>query len=146
MSPYTYDYPRPALTADIILFLRSESPVHVLLIKRKYPPFKDCWALPGGFMDMHETLEQAAIRELEEETGIVVKELLQFKTFDKPDRDPRGRTISTVFYAFLQEKPAAKASDDASELLWYSINKLPELAFDHKDILTEAAKLSPEGF
>lgn len=139
--PFTYEYPRPAVTSDIILFHKEHEIIEVLLIRRKYPPFLDLWALPGGFIEMHETLEQAAIRELEEETGIVINKLEQFKTFDKPDRDPRGRTISTVFFAFLDKKPdSIMASDDASDIGWFRSDRLPDLAFDHNDILREAIK------
>ncbi len=138
---YTYEYPRPAVTADTILFHRAGDVVSILLIRRKHPPFEGQWALPGGFMNMEETLEQAARRELEEETNIRVHELIPFGVFDKPDRDPRGRTITRVFYGFIENKPEnAAASDDAGELSWFSIDKLPELAFDHAKIIASAVK------
>ena len=92
---YTYEYPRPAVTVDIVIATREESP-RVLLIRRKNEPFAGCWALPGGFVEMDETLESAARRELHEETGVKTKALVQLGTFGDPGRDPRGRTISVV--------------------------------------------------
>ncbi len=136
---YTYKYPRPAVTVDIMVFLEDEKKYKVLLIQRKNPPFQNMWAFPGGFIDMEETLEKAASRELEEETGIINEELIQFRTYSDPGRDPRGRTISTVFYTVLSELPKnAKAADDAADLAWFSTDKLPELAFDHKKIMRDA--------
>ena len=98
------------------------------------------WALPGGFMDMDESLYEAAVRELKEETNIENTELKQFKTYSDPDRDPRGRTISTIFFTFIDESPGeAKAADDASNLAWFDINDLPDLAFDHSQIIHDAS-------
>jgi len=132
---FSYKYPRPAYTVDIIIIQSGK----VLLIKRAHPPYEGKWALPGGFMDMDETPEQAAIRELEEETGVIVKSLKQFRTYGAIDRDPRHRTISTVYYAVLDDKLSItpKAGDDAAEAEWFSLNKLPVLAFDHGVILEE---------
>jgi 8-oxo-dGTP diphosphatase len=93
---YTYKYPRAALTTDAIVFAKEEGSTFVLLIERGHEPFKNKWALPGGFIEMEETLEQACIRELEEETGLKVGQMAQFKTYDAIDRDPRHRTISVV--------------------------------------------------
>ena len=131
----TYKYPRPAYTVDIIIIQLEK----ILLIKRGHPPYLGKWALPGGFMDMEETPEQAAIRELEEETSVKVKSLEQFKTYGAIDRDPRHRTISTVYYAVLDDKLniIPKAGDDATEAEWFSLDNLPELAFDHTEILEE---------
>ena len=131
----TYKYPRPANTVDIIIIQNNK----VLLIKRGHPPYKGQWALPGGFMDMNETPEQSAIRELEEETDVKVKELKQFKTYGAIDRDPRHRTISTVYYTEFDNKIilSPKAGDDAAETEWFSLDNLPELAFDHGEILEE---------
>ena len=132
--PYTYKYPRPAVTVDIIVFTDEE----VLLIQRKYKPFENHWALPGGFLDMDETPEQAALRELKEETGLEFHQLTQFKTFGALDRDPRHRTISIVYYAFFKgQKSEVKAADDAALARWFAWKELPELAFDHKEILNE---------
>jgi 8-oxo-dGTP diphosphatase len=133
---HTYEYPRPAVTTDIILFHKTDTELKVLLIKRNSEPFKDTWALPGGFMNIDETLEQTAKRELKEETGIDVEDLIQFRVFDDPNRDPRGRTISIVFYKFLESIPSRiKAGDDAAEAKWFSVKKLPELAFDHEEVI-----------
>ncbi len=137
---FIYDYPRPAVCADIIVFTSNKSNPEILLIKRKFDPFKDKWALPGGFLDMDEELIDAAYRELEEETSITDIKLEQFKTFGKIGRDPRGRTVSVVFYGFIPEsnKHKARANDDAAEAAWFSIKSLPPLAFDHNEIINEA--------
>jgi 8-oxo-dGTP diphosphatase len=134
---YTYQYPRPAVTVDAILISKQQS---VLLIERGREPFKGKWALPGGFIEMDESLEVACLRELEEETGIRVGELKQFKAYGAVDRDPRHRTISVLFYAFTDEELIACAGDDAAKAKWFPINELPELAFDHHLILEEFKK------
>ncbi len=108
-----------------------------MLIERGREPFKGKWALPGGFINMDEELETACRRELEEETGIRVGELAQFKAFGSVHRDPRHRTISVVFYSFQEEEAAPLAGDDAAKAQWFPLNHLPELAFDHQLILTE---------
>lgn len=134
--PFTYDYPRPAVTVDIILFSKDKNETKVLLIQRKHDPFMNMWALPGGFVEMDETLEQSALRELEEETGITDVKIDQFQTFGDPGRDPRGRTVSIIFHGNINHKTIfARAGDDAKNLDWVSINNLPELAFDHGIIL-----------
>ncbi len=136
---FTYKYPRPALTADVLLFHNENGRVSVLLVRRKFPPFEGRWALPGGFMNLDETLENAARRELQEETSIIVNDLIPFHVFDEIGRDPRGRTITLTFYALLSEKPAAAmAGDDASELKWFDLDDLPGLAFDHRKIIALA--------
>lgn len=132
---YTYDYPRPAVTVDCII-IKNDSIPEILLIKRKFEPYKDSWAMPGGFIDEDETLEQAASRELFEETSLKNIELSQYHTFSNPNRDPRGRTISTIFFGFPDNKAQAKANDDAKEVKWFSIYELPKLAFDHHEIIT----------
>ncbi|MBW8333658.1 MAG: NUDIX hydrolase [Prolixibacteraceae bacterium] len=134
---YTYSYPRPAVTVDAILISKQNS---VLLIERGREPFKGKWALPGGFIDMGEPLETACIRELEEETGIRITSLKQFKAFGAVDRDPRHRTISVIFYAFTENELMARAGDDAAKAQWFPIDQLPELAFDHQLILEEFEK------
>lgn len=131
---YTYPYPRPAVTTDAILISSKNT---VLLIERGREPFKGKWALPGGFIDMDEPLETACRRELEEETRLKVAELKQFKAYGAVDRDPRHRTISVVFYAFLENEPQPEAGDDAAKATWFAIDRLPELAFDHRLILEE---------
>lgn len=131
---YTYSYPRPAVTVDAILISKQNS---VLLIERGREPFKEKWALPGGFIDMGEPLETACMRELEEETGIRITLVKQFKAFGAVDRDPRHRTISVIFYAFTENEIIAQAGDDAAKAQWFPIDQLPELAFDHQLILEE---------
>lgn len=133
---YIYEYPRPAVTADIAIFSPDMS--EVLLIRRGNEPYKGCWALPGGFMDMDETLEQCAIRELKEETNITADCLWEVGAFSKIDRDPRGRTITVAYYGFADQSADIKALDDAAEIAWHKISELPPLAFDHKEIIEKA--------
>ena len=134
---YTYKYPRPALTVDSIVFTKEKDSISVLLIQRGREPFKNKWALPGGFVNMDELLETACRRELEEETGLKVARMEQFKAYDAIDRDPRHRTISVVFSAELSVKQEVKGGDDAAHAKWFQISGLPELAFDHQQILEE---------
>jgi 8-oxo-dGTP diphosphatase len=122
---------------DIIVLHKTVNNNKILLIERKHPPFKNCWALPGGFIEMEETLEQSAIRELQEETGINLIKLQPFSTYGNPGRDPRGRTISIVFYAIIDKQIALTPGDDASNAKWINIKKLPSLAFDHKKIIED---------
>lgn len=132
---FCYDYPRPSVTVDIVVLTKEPRP-RVLLIQRKQPPFEGAWALPGGFIDMDETLEASARRELEEETGIKVGKLAQLAVFGDPGRDPRGRTISVVYLTRVtlnQVKPIA--ADDAVAAAWFPLTQPPKLAFDHRDIL-----------
>lgn len=134
-KPYCYDYPRPAVTVDIVIVTREERP-RVLLIRRKHDPFAGMWAIPGGFVDMDEALEDAARRELLEETGVRARRLEQLATFGEPGRDPRGRTISVVYLAQVDaDKLKTRADDDAAEVGWHPLDHLPPLAFDHKEIL-----------
>ncbi len=130
---YVYDYPRANVTADVALFTK-ETPTRVLLIRRKHDPFAGLWALPGGFIEMDETLEESARRELLEETGLAVGKLEQLHTFGDPGRDPRGRTI-TVLFAGIVGDVQALAADDAAEVAWFSLRRLPPLAFDHQKVL-----------
>ena len=134
---YTYKYPRPAVTADCVVMTKEERP-QVLLIQRGFDPFKGCWAFPGGFMNMDETTEQCAIRELEEETGLVVTELHQIGAYSKVDRDPRGRTITVAYLVLVDHPIAATGQDDAAKAQWFPIDALPPLAFDHEDIMQDA--------
>jgi 8-oxo-dGTP diphosphatase len=132
---YTYDYPRPSVTVDAVVVTREAKP-RVLLIRRKHNPFGGMWALPGGFVDMDETLEAAARRELREETGVEVKTFAQLNTFGDPGRDPRGRTISVVYLGHADAgQVRAKAADDAAEVAWHRLDRLPPLAFDHAKVL-----------
>ena len=134
---YTYKYPRAALTVDALVFVKEKASFSVLLIERSHEPFKNKWALPGGFIEMDETLEEACKRELMEETGLIASNMTQFKAYDAVDRDPRHRTISVVFFSELNEKQPVKGGDDAANAKWFSVMDLPELAFDHKQILME---------
>lgn len=144
---YSYQYPRPAVTVDIAIFMPAGKKYQVLLIKRACEPFLGSYALPGGFCEINESLEQAAVRELQEETGLRDIALTQIHTFSDPDRDPRGRIISTCF-AGLVNQPDQKglaAASDAADLGWFLLDELPELAFDHAQIIHKAVEsyLSP---
>jgi 8-oxo-dGTP diphosphatase len=134
---YTYEYPRPALTTDAIVIAPINNQEYILLIERKFEPFKGYWALPGGFVNIDEELETACIRELYEETGITVDFLKQFKTFGTIDRDPRARTISVVFSCRLNQATEPVCGDDAAKAHWYPLNNLPPLAFDHQQIIQQ---------
>ena len=142
---YSYRYPRPTVTADVAV-LRLTAVPEILLVRRSKPPFKSSWALPGGFMEMEETLEQAARRELLEETGITAGELIRFDTYDAPGRDPRGRTITQVFVMIWNEEMGTPvAGSDAKELAWFVLTSLPELAFDHSLIIRDVIRMLKEG-
>lgn len=145
---YTYDYPRPAVTVDLVIFTIADDDLKVLLIRRGLEPYKDCWALPGGFVDINESLEQAAARELQEEVGVTNVYLEQLYTFGAPGRDPRGRVISVAYFALIDaERQRIVAASDAADAEWHSVfkqakptkqGKLAKLAFDHKQILDYA--------
>ena len=136
---YTYEYPRPAVTADCVVITKEAEP-KVLLIERGGEPFKGCWALPGGFMNMDETTEQCAFRELEEETGLKIGEVHQIGAYSRVDRDPRGRTITVAYLAVVDAPIAVKGQDDAAKAQWFPLSALPELAFDHEEIMRDAIK------
>ena len=137
---YTYKYPRPAVTADCVVITREEQP-KVLLIQRGIDPYKGCWAFPGGFMNMDETTEQCAIRELEEETGLRASDMHQIGAYSKVDRDPRGRTITVAYLAIIDEPVAVAGQDDAAKAEWFPLSALPELAFDHAEIMRDAIRI-----
>ena len=137
---YTYIYPRPAVTADCIVITREAEP-KVLLIQRGNMPFKGGWAFPGGFMNMDETTEQCAIRELEEETGLRVSKIQQIGAYSKVDRDPRGRTVTVAYLAVVDEPIAVTGQDDAAKAEWWPLSDLPHLAFDHYDIMQDAIRV-----
>lgn len=136
---YTYEYPRPALTVDCVVFGMDEEDLKVLLIKRGQEPFAGKWALPGGFVRMEESLDAAARRELEEESGIRPNHLEQLYTFGEPGRDPRGRVVTVAYFALVKlTDHRVQASTDASEAAWFSVWDTPKLAFDHADVLGTA--------
>lgn len=137
---YIYDYPRPAVTADSVVITREKEP-RVLLIQRGNEPFKGQWAFPGGFMNMDETTEQCAVRELEEETGLKVTETHQIGAYSKVDRDPRGRTVTVAYLTIIDKAEAVKGLDDAAKAQWFPLSALPHLAFDHEEIMADVKKL-----
>lgn len=137
---YTYKYPRPGVTADVVAITKEEVP-KVLLIQRGFEPYKGCWAFPSGFMEMDETTEECAIRELQEETGLKLDSMVQVGAYSKVDRDPRGRTITIAYLAIVDKQLSVIAQDDAAMAEWFSIKNLPTLAFDHNEIMTDAISM-----
>ncbi len=138
---HTYDYPRPAVTVDSVIFTLTNDGLAVLLIRRKKAPFRGKWALPGGFVDPHETLEHAAERELEEETALSGVHLEQLQAYGDPGRDPRGHTVSVAFTAFVvAEAHVVRAGDDATQAAWVALRDgdRENLAFDHARIIDDA--------
>src|SRR5215472_17532149 len=137
--PYTYQYPRAALTVDCVVFGFDGGDLKVLLIQRALEPFKGRWALPGGFVRVDETLDDAARRELAEETGLKNVFLEQLYSFGKVDRDPRERVVSVAYYALVKlQDYRARAATDAANAKWFPVSGLPQLAFDHANILETA--------
>ena len=134
---YTYKYPRPAVTADCIVITKEAEP-KVLLIQRGDQPFKGGWAFPGGFMNLDETTEQCAVRELEEETGLQLSKIQQIGAYSKVDRDPRGRTVTVAYLAVIDAPVAVTGQDDAAKAEWWPLSSLPILAFDHDEIISDA--------
>ena len=137
---YTYKYPRPAVTADCVVITREAAP-RVLLIQRGNEPFKGCWAFPGGFMNIDETTEQCAVRELEEETGLRLSSVRQVGTYSRVDRDPRGRTITVAYLALVDVPVPVQGHDDAARAQWFPLSALPPLAFDHAEIMQDVMRL-----
>jgi 8-oxo-dGTP diphosphatase len=133
---YTYDYERPAVTVDVALLALKDAVLHALLIKRGHYPFEGMWALPGGFVDPKENLEEAALRELREETGVSGVRIEQFQTFGDPFRDPRTRIIAVVHYGLVRLADCnVNAGDDASDAQWFPAYLPPRMAFDHHKII-----------
>lgn len=138
---YTYKYPHPAVTADCLVFAHTENGLELLLIQRRNEPCKGKWAFPGGFMNIDETTADAARRELKEETGLVVEDLRRVGVFDAVDRDPRERVITVAYYTILDKPAEVSGLDDAAQAKWFLLTELPDLAFDHKEILQAAKQL-----
>ena len=137
--PHTYEYPRAALTVDAVVFGYDEGELKVLLIKRGIAPFKGRWALPGGFVRVDETLDEAVRRELEEEAGLRDVFLEQLYTFGTVKRDPRERVVSIAYYALVKlADHTTRAATDAADAQWFPVSQTPALAFDHADILATA--------
>lgn len=138
-TQYVYPYPRPMVTVDSVVFTVRDGRREVLLIKRRNPPFAGTWALPGGFVEMTETLAAAAARELKEETGLSGVALRQFGAFGDPGRDPRGRSIAVAFWGEADARQAQpQAGDDVAAAHWFPVDALPPLAFDHAHIVEYA--------
>lgn len=136
---YSYDYPHPAVTTDIVVFTIRHDELKVLLIKRADDPYLGTWALPGGFVEITEGLDDAAARELREETGVEGVYLEQLYTFGDPDRDPRERVITVAYYALIpSDRLQIRAATDAEAVGWFALDELPNLAFDHDRILDMA--------
>lgn len=137
--PFTYEFPRAALTVDCVIFGLDDAGLKVLLIERGLPPFRGRWALPGGFVRLDETLDQAARRELREETGVGDVYLEQFHAFGDLGRDPRERVVSVAYFALAKlSDHRIKAATDARAAAWFALSELPKLAFDHDAILESA--------
>ena len=135
--PYQYKYEHPAVTTDCVIFTYEDWKLKVLLVKRGGEPYKGEWALPGGFLRSDETAREGALRELREETALEASAIGELGVFSAPDRDPRERVITIAFYALV--KPSeVEGGDDADEAAWFSIDELPQLAFDHSDIINAA--------
>ncbi len=136
---YQYKYPHPAVTVDCVVFGLDNNELKVLLIKRLLEPFKDSWAIPGGFVGIDEDIPDAAKRELREETGVENIYLEEFGSYGKPGRDPRERVITIAYFAIVNLfDHDVKADTDASEAAWFPVSQLPRTAFDHGQILTDA--------
>jgi 8-oxo-dGTP diphosphatase len=136
---FQYEYPHPAVTVDVVIFTIRDRQLKLLLVKRAGEPYRGKWALPGGFVHLEESLDAGASRELEEETGVSGVFLEQLYTFGKPDRDPRERVITVAYYALVpSDKLQIRAATDAEAVGWFGMDELPELAFDHAEIVAMA--------
>ena len=142
---FSYKHPRPALTVDCVVFGLDGQDLRVLLIQRDSAPHEGSWALPGGFVEVDETLEMAAMRELQEETGLSRVYLEQLYTFGAVGRDPRERVVSVAYYALVKlSDHQVKAATDARDAAWFDVDDLPSLAFDH-DAIVEMALVRLKG-
>ena len=136
---YVYQWPRPMVTVDMVVFAVAAGGSKVLLIQRRNEPYRGKWALPGGFVEMEEELQTAAARELAEETGLGEVVLQQLHTFGTVGRDPRGRVITVVYWGIVEAgKMEVTAGDDAAQAKWFEIEELPQLAFDHDEVIKMA--------
>ncbi len=142
MSPFTYDHPRPQVSVDIVVFTVRNNGLQVLLVRRGREPFRGSWALPGGFVNMEESLDEAAMRELQEETGLSQAYLEQLYTYGRPDRDPRGRVITVAYFALIPSDAPVRleGGSDADQAAWWDPEEFPDLAFDHAEIITYALR------
>ena len=141
MKEDIHKFEKPSVTVDIVIFTIKNNDLKILLVKRNLEHFKDKWALPGGFVRIHESLEDAAKRELEEETGVKNVYLEQLYSFGEPKRDPRGRVITIAYMALVNSDDIKlKATTDVSDAQWFSTKKIPQIAFDHKQILDYSLK------
>lgn len=136
---YSYKYPHPSVTTDCVIFGFDGIKLKVLLVERGMAPYKGRWAFPGGFLNMDESAEEGALRELKEETGLEGAYIRQFHTFSAPQRDPRERVITIAYYALVRMQEV-KGGDDASDARWFALDEVPPLAFDHDQILRKAEK------
>lgn len=139
MKKFCYDFPRPGLTVDAVIYSYFGSKLQLLLIERGIEPYMGCWALPGGFVNKNENVYQAVEREIEEETNLRIKSFEPFYFASEPGRDPRGWTVSLVFIGTIgKEHRKARAGDDARNLSWFPVNELPSIAFDHTKIIEKS--------
>ena len=140
-TKFTYDYPRPAVTVDVVILRLHANRLETLLVRRAREPYAGRWCFPGGYVDIDETLAHAAARELREETGIDNVALAEVGAFDAPGRDPRGRVISIAHAGVVTSNhPAAKAGDDAADAAWFPAAEPPPLGFDHRLVLAGAVR------
>jgi 8-oxo-dGTP diphosphatase len=135
--PYVYEYPHPAVTVDVVVFTLAGNALQILLVRRARPPWQGMWALPGGFVEIDESLRRAAWRELREETGVTTGYLEQLGAFGRPDRDPRERIITVAYFSFVPaERLRIEAASDAADARLFAVEALPALAADHERIVT----------
>jgi 8-oxo-dGTP diphosphatase len=142
MSPFTYEHPRPSLTVDPVIFTLRDDTLQVLFVRRGEEPFMGHWALPGGFVQIDESLEDAVLRELEEETGLKEAYLEQLYTYGDPGRDPRGRVVTIAYFALIRADAPIRdeGGHDATQACWFPVDNLPSLAFDHEQIVGYALR------
>lgn len=134
-------YEQPAVTVDLVIFTVNDDRLNVMLVRRAEPPFADRWSIPGGFLKLRESLEDAALRVLKEKTGVENVYVEQLYTFGDPDRDPRARVITVTYFALIPWKDLLQpASDKITDLMWAAVDRLPRLAFDHREIVEYAVR------